>query len=70
VNNDVLKKDGKAICELTDKGDVKVDLNMKTSLKGLFAAGDIRQDAAKQVVCAAGDGSTAAIAAISYVEGY
>ncbi|MGM0532983.1 MAG: thioredoxin-disulfide reductase [Campylobacterota bacterium] len=70
VNNQVLQNNGKAICELNDKGEIKVDLKMNTSLPGLFAAGDVRQDAAKQVVCAAGDGSTAAISAISYVEGF
>ena len=41
---------------------------METSVPGLFAAGDIRIDAPKQVVCAAGDGSTAGIGAISYLQ--
>ena len=41
---------------------------MKTSIDGLFAGGDIRINAPKQVVCAAGDGATAGINAISYLQ--
>lgn len=70
VNNEVLMSDKEPICQLNDMGEVVVDLKMQTSLSGLFAAGDVRQDAAKQVVCAAGDGATAALSAISYVEGH
>jgi thioredoxin reductase (NADPH) len=40
---------------------------MKTSTAGLYAAGDIRIDAAKQVVCAAADGATAAVNIIEYI---
>ncbi|MDR0407308.1 MAG: thioredoxin-disulfide reductase [Campylobacteraceae bacterium] len=70
VNNEVLlQKDGNFLCEMSKNGEVIADLNMKTSLRGLFAAGDIRIDAAKQVICAAGDGATAAINAINYLEG-
>ena len=69
VNNGVLKQeDGSFLCEVNDWGEVVVDLAMKTSEKGLFAAGDMRVMAAKQIVCAAGDGATAAIGAIEYVE--
>jgi thioredoxin reductase (NADPH) len=69
VNNGVLKQeDGSFLCEVNDWGEVVVDLAMRTSQKGLFAAGDVRVMAAKQVVCAAGDGATAAIGAIEYVE--
>jgi thioredoxin reductase (NADPH) len=52
---------------MNDFGEVIVDLSMKTSIAGLFAAGDIRIEAPKQVVCAAGDGATAALSAISYL---
>ncbi len=69
VNNEVLKQDdGTFLCELNEQGQVKVNLRMETSLEGLFAAGDIREDAPKQVVCAAGDGAAAALSAISYVD--
>ncbi len=69
VNNGVLKQeDGTYLCDLNDWGEVIVDLKMQTSTAGLFAAGDIRIEASKQVVCAAGDGATAGIGAIGYLE--
>jgi len=69
VNNEVLKQeDGSYLCSLNHWGEVIVDLRMRTDIPGLFAAGDIRADASKQVVCAAGDGATAALSAISYIE--
>ncbi len=64
VNNELVKD----LVELNEWGEVKVDLNMKTSRKGLYAAGDIRENAVKQVVAAAGDGAVAAINALKYVE--
>jgi thioredoxin reductase (NADPH) len=69
VNNQTLiQDDGSFLCEMNDLGQVKVDLTMKTSVPGLFATGDMRQDAPKQVVSAAGDGAVAALSAISYVD--
>ncbi|MBU0631516.1 thioredoxin-disulfide reductase [bacterium] len=69
VNNQVLmQEDGTSLCSLNSAGEVIVDLSMRTSVPGLFAAGDIRIEAPKQVVCAAGDGAVAALKAISYVD--
>lgn len=69
VNNGVLKQDnGEYLCELVPSGEIKVDLRMKTSVAGLFAAGDVRCEAARQVVCAAADGAVAALEAIGYVD--
>ncbi|SFV70403.1 Thioredoxin reductase [hydrothermal vent metagenome] len=69
VNNGVLKdKKRNFICDMNDRGQVIVDLSMKTSLKGLFCAGDIRIEAPKQVVSAAGDGSISALQVISYIQ--
>ncbi len=69
VNNDVLKKeDGTFICDVNEAGEVIVDLRMKTSTPGLYAAGDIRIDAPKQVVAAAGDGAVAGVNVIHYVD--
>lgn len=65
VLNKPIKKDDGFICDVNESGEVIVDLNMKTSLKGLWAIGDVRINAPKQVVCAAGDGAAAAIDAIS-----
>ena len=40
---------------------------METEIPGLFAAGDVRANSARQVVTAAGDGATAAIRADHYI---
>ncbi len=64
INNELIKD----LIKLNEWGEVKVDLNMQTSLKGLYAVGDIRQNAVKQVVAAAGDGAIAAINAVKYIE--
>ncbi len=69
VNNAVLKQeDGSYLCAVNDWGQVIVDLSMRTDIPGLFAAGDLRIEAPKQVVCAAGDGAVAALQAIGYVD--
>ena len=69
VNNEVLKQeDGSFLCEVNDNGQVVVNLRMHTSVPGLFAAGDIRIEAPKQVVCAASDGAIAAMEALNYVQ--
>lgn len=48
-------------------GHARVNLWMETDVPGLFAAGDVRADAAKQLVSSAGDGATAAIRADHYL---
>ncbi|WP_457745017.1 thioredoxin-disulfide reductase [Sulfurimonas sp.] len=69
VNTQTLLQDDKTfLCDLNKQGQVVVDLSMRTSLSGLFASGDMRQEAPKQVVSAAGDGAVAALSAISYVD--
>jgi thioredoxin reductase (NADPH) len=69
VNNAVLKQeDDSFLCDMSEWGEVQVDISMRTSVPGLYAAGDIRIAAPKQVVCAAGDGATAALQAISFVD--
>lgn len=69
VNNDVLRQEnGEFVCQTEAGGQVSVDLKMQTSVPGLFAAGDIRKDAPKQVIVAASDGAMAALSALSYIE--
>jgi thioredoxin reductase (NADPH) len=67
LNTPLKQEDGSFLCDTNEAGEVIVDLKMRTSVKGLYAAGDIRIDAAKQVVCAAGDGATAAVNIIEYL---
>ena len=48
-------------------GHVIVKEWMVTEVPGLYAAGDIRANSARQAVTAAGDGATAAIRADHYI---
>ena len=69
VNNEtLLQEDGSFLCDANEQGQIIVDISMKTSVPGLFATGDIRIAAPKQVVSAAGDGAVAALQVISYVD--
>jgi thioredoxin reductase (NADPH) len=63
-NTDLVKN----LVELDDLHLIKVDLLMRTSKTGIFACGDCRAEAARQMVSSAGDGATAAISAIKYVD--
>jgi thioredoxin reductase (NADPH) len=50
-----------------EMGYIRTDTNMETSIRGLFAAGDLRAQLTRQVTTAAGDGTTAAIAVEKYL---
>ena len=52
---------------LAENGEVIVDIQMRTSVEGLYAAGDLRKASRRQVVMAAADGATAAINAYEHV---
>jgi thioredoxin reductase (NADPH) len=54
--------------DLDATGHVITDSCLRTSLEGVFAAGDIRQHSAAQVVSSAGDGASAAVQAYRYVQ--
>ena len=51
-----------------DMGYLRTDANMHTSIRGLFAAGDVRSQLTRQVTTAVGDATTAAIAAEKYLK--
>ncbi len=59
---------GEFICDVNEYGQVLVNLRMHTSLRGYSVTGDLRAEAPKQVVCAAGDGATSALEVISYIQ--
>jgi len=63
--NTVILRD---LVNLSEDGHVPTDSWMKTTLDGLYAVGDIRQDSAAQAITSAGDGATAAIAACRYIK--
>ncbi len=51
----------KGILPLDNVGHIITNEKMETEIPGILAAGDIRQDSARQAITAAGDGATAAI---------
>ena len=68
IKNEVLiQEDGTFLCDVNANGEVIVDLKMHTNIEGLYAAGDMRIEAAKQVVCAASDGAIAGMQALNYI---
>lgn len=54
--------------EMTQRGDIITDENMKTNIPGVFAAGDVRDKSLRQVITAAADGAIAATQAEHYIE--
>ncbi|MCS5422064.1 NAD(P)/FAD-dependent oxidoreductase, partial [Psychrilyobacter sp. S5] len=54
--------------EMDDWGYIKTDDEMRTNVEGVFAAGDIRPKALRQVVTATADGAIAATLAEKYME--
>lgn len=58
----------KDLLPLDNAGHIPTDIWMATAIPGVYAAGDIRQHSAAQLITAAGDGATAAIAAVRYIQ--
>lgn len=58
----------KGFVDLDERGYVKTDGRLQTSVPGVFAAGEIRSGAVKQLVSAAGEGCEAALSAQAYLE--
>ena len=51
-----------------EQGFIKTDEYLNTSIKGVYAIGDVRQTPLRQVITAAADGAIAAVSAIKYLE--
>ncbi|WP_319466574.1 thioredoxin-disulfide reductase [uncultured Pseudodesulfovibrio sp.] len=51
-----------------DRNGIITDVEMRTNVPGVFAAGDIRSKMCRQVASAVGDGATAANSAFTYLE--
>ncbi|MDD5382049.1 MAG: thioredoxin-disulfide reductase [Candidatus Margulisbacteria bacterium] len=58
----------KGLVKMDQKGFILTDDNMKTSVNGIFAAGDIRAKTLRQIVTAAADGAVAAESVKNYLE--
>lgn len=57
----------KDILALNDKGEILVDEKNRTSISGVYAAGDVTNIPYKQIIIAASDGAKAALAANEYL---
>lgn len=53
--------------ELNEKGEIKIDREAKTNLKGVFAAGDVADNRFKQAITGVAEGVTAAYSAYQYI---
>ncbi len=53
---------------MTERGDIITDEEMRTNIPGVFAAGDVREKSLRQVITAAADGAIAATNAEHYIE--
>jgi thioredoxin reductase (NADPH) len=62
-NSDFLRN----IVALNPDGSVKVNQKLETQVRGIFAAGDIREYSSMQIASAVGDGATAGISAIKFI---
>ena len=59
--------DLKGIVKLNERNEILVDAEMKTSLPGVFAAGDCIQKKYRQVTTAVSDGTIASLSAAEYL---
>jgi thioredoxin reductase (NADPH) len=57
----------RGVVDLDEAGYVLADEEMRTSVPGVFVAGDVRQKRYRQITTAAGDGTIAALAAAEYL---
>ncbi|MBN1687841.1 MAG: thioredoxin-disulfide reductase [Candidatus Omnitrophica bacterium] len=58
----------KGVVDLDEKGYVVTQGHLKTSVPGIFAAGEIRSGSTRQLIAACGEGCEAALSAQAYLE--
>ncbi len=58
----------KRLVKLNQRGEIIVDAECRTSVPGVFAAGDVTHIKEKQVVVSVGDGAKAALSAVLFLE--
>lgn len=58
----------RGVLNTDEKGYCVTDDEMRTSVDGIFACGDVRKKLLRQVITASGDGATAAFSAQHYIE--
>jgi len=64
-NSDFVKN----LVEMDEQGYIKTDRDMNTSVKGIFAAGDVCMKSFRQIATAVGEATTAALSASHYLDG-
>lgn len=55
------------LLDTNERGEIHVERNLETGVRGVFAAGDVNADSEKQVVIAAAEGARAALSVFSYL---
>ena len=55
------------LVDMNDRKEILVDINCRTSVPGLFAAGDVTNVRSKQIIIASGEGAKAALEAYEYL---
>ena len=59
----------KSLVNIDEAGNIITDDLMRTNVSGLFAAGDIRRNSARQIATAVGDGAMAGKSVFAYIKG-
>ena len=54
--------------QLDDRGFVVTDVNLQTTMPGVFCSGDVRSGATMQIASATGEGATAALKIREFLE--